>query len=149
MRQIDLTVVGREERGTLRTDIRAGRHVLHVFNVHLGTAHRERRTQANRLLDADLLRAVDIAGPRIVLGDFNEWTHGLVTRTLSAEFQFRDFRAYIQRTRSYPAILPLLHLDHIYCDHHLNIVRAGFQRDRLSLVASDHLPLVAELAIEE
>jgi endonuclease/exonuclease/phosphatase family metal-dependent hydrolase len=149
VRQIDLSVVGREERGTLRTDVRIGRRLVHVFNVHLGTAHRERRTQANRLLDADLLRAVDIEGPRIVLGDFNDWTHGEVTRTLAAEFQFRDFAAHIRRTRSYPALLPLLHLDHIYCDHHLNIVRAGFQRDRLSLVASDHLPLVAELAIEE
>ncbi|MBZ5611378.1 MAG: endonuclease/exonuclease/phosphatase family protein [Acidobacteriia bacterium] len=149
VRQIDLTVVGREERGTLRTDIRVGRHLVHVFNVHLGTAHRERRRQANRLLDADLLRAVDIAGPRIVLGDFNDWTHGVVTRTLSAEFHFRDFAAHLKRTRSYPAILPLVHLDHIYCDQHLNIVKAAFQRDRVSLLASDHLPLVAELTIEE
>jgi endonuclease/exonuclease/phosphatase family metal-dependent hydrolase len=149
VRQIDLSVAGREERGTLRTDIRAGRHLVHVFNVHLGVAHRERRKQAARLLDRDLLRAVDISGPRIVLGDFNEWTHGLVTRTLSAEFHFRDIAAHLPRTRSYPAILPLLHLDHIYCDHHLKIVCARFQRDRLSLVASDHLPLVAELAIEE
>ena len=147
VRQIDLTVAGREERGTLRTDIRAGRHLLHVFNVHLGTAHRERRKQAARLLDQDLLRAVDLSGPRIVLGDFNDWTHGLVTRTLSGEFHFRDIAVHLPRTRSYPAILPLLHLDHIYCDHHLRIVRARFHRDRLSLIASDHLPLVAELSL--
>jgi endonuclease/exonuclease/phosphatase family metal-dependent hydrolase len=148
VRQIDLTVAGREERGTLRTDIRAGRHLLHIFNAHLGTAHRERRKQAARLLDQDLLRAVDISGPRIVLGDFNDWTHGLVTRTLAAEFHFSDIAAHLPHTRSYPAILPLLHLDHIYCDHHLRIVRARFQRDRLSLLASDHLPLVAEVAID-
>jgi hypothetical protein len=34
-------------------------------------------------MDAYLFRAIDISGPRIVLGDFNDWTHGLVTRTLS------------------------------------------------------------------
>ena len=133
----------------LRTDIRIGSRLAHVFNVHLGTALRERRQQATRLMDLDLLRAVDISGPRIVLGDFNDWTHGLVTRTLSAEFHFSDLAAHLQRARSYPAILPLLHLDHIYCDYHLKIVGARFQRDRLSLIASDHLPLVADLRIEE
>jgi endonuclease/exonuclease/phosphatase family metal-dependent hydrolase len=90
---------------------------------------------------------VDISGPRIVLGDFNDWTHGLVTRTLSTEFRFSDLAERLPRTRSYPALLPLLHLDHIYFDHHLHSYRAQIQRDRLSLVASDHLPLVADLRI--
>lgn len=147
VRQTDLTVSGREERGVLRTDIPVGRHLVHVFNVHLGTAHRERRKQALRLMDADLLRAIDITGPRIVLGDFNEWTHGLVTRTLAAEFHFHDLASYLPRTRMYPSILPLLHLDHIYCDHHFKIEHARFHRNRLSLIASDHLPLTADLAI--
>jgi endonuclease/exonuclease/phosphatase family metal-dependent hydrolase len=144
IRHVDLSVPHREERGALRTDIRVGRDVVHVFNVHLGTAHRERRTQAVRLVDENLLRAVDISGSRIVLGDFNEWTHGLVTRTLAAEFHLTDLRDRLPRTRSYPSILPLLSLDHIYFDHQLQIEDAWFQRNRLSLLASDHLPLVAD-----
>ena len=148
VRPIDLTVRGREERGVLRTDIRIGHRLVHVFNVHLGTAHRERKKQAVRLMDADLLRAVDISGPRIVLGDFNDWTHGLVTRTLSAEFHFTDLMAHLPHRRNYPAILPLVHLDHIYSDYHLKISGARFQRDRLALIASDHLPLVADLKID-
>ena len=149
VRQVDLTVSGREERGVLRTDIRIGHYVVHVFNVHLGTSHHERRTQAVRFMDVDLLRAVDISGPRIVLGDFNDWTHGLVTRTLSAEFHLNDLAAHLPRTRNYPAILPLVHLDHIYCDHHIKVAVARFQRNRLCLIASDHLPLVADLKIEK
>jgi endonuclease/exonuclease/phosphatase family metal-dependent hydrolase len=149
IRHVDLSVPGHEQRGVLRTDVRVGPHLLHVFNVHLGTAHRERRTQAVRLVDEDLLRAIDISGPRIVLGDFNEWTHGLVTRTLSAEFHLTDLRDHLPRTRAYPAILPLLNLDHIYFDHQLRIRKALFHRKRLSLIASDHLPLVADLVIEE
>jgi endonuclease/exonuclease/phosphatase family metal-dependent hydrolase len=147
VRHVDLSVPRREERGVLRTDISLGRHIVHVFNVHLGTAHRERRTQALRLIDQDLLRAIDISGPRIVLGDFNEWTHGLVTETLSAEFHLTDLRVHLPRTRSYPAILPLLSLDHIYFDHQLQIEQARFHRTRLSLTASDHLPLVADFRI--
>lgn len=147
VRPIDVTVAGREQRAALRTDIRLGSHILHVFNVHLGTAVRERRQQAVRLLDRDLLRAVDISGPRIVMGDFNEWMHGLVTRTLVAEFHFHDLRMHLRRVRSYPALLPLLNLDHIYFDHHLRIEKAFFHRSRRSLLASDHLPLVADLAL--
>jgi endonuclease/exonuclease/phosphatase family metal-dependent hydrolase len=147
IRQIDLTVTGREERGALRTDVKIGHRLVHIFNVHLGTAHRERKKQAVRLMDKDLLRAVDISGPRIVLGDFNDWNHGLVTRTLSAEFHFSDIAAHLRRTRGYPGFLPLLHLDHIYCDDHVRIAGAHFHRDRLALIASDHLPLVADLKI--
>ena len=82
-----------------------------------------------------------------LLGDFNEWTHGLVTRTLSAEFHLTDLRNHIRRTRGYPAILPLLNLDHIYFDHQLKIRKADFHRNRLSLIASDHLPLIADVVI--
>jgi len=147
VQHVDLSVPHREERGVLRTDVRIGRNVLHIFNVHLGTSHWERRTQAVRLVDKSLLNAIDISGPRIVLGDFNEWTHGLVTQRLSAEFHLTDLRDHLPRTRSYPAILPFLSLDHIYFDHQLEIENAWFQRNRLSLAASDHLPLVADFKL--
>lgn len=147
IRHADLSVPGREKRGVLRTDLRIGSQRIHIFNVHLGTAHRERRTQAIRLVDETLLNAVDISGPRIVLGDFNEWTHGLVTRKLRSEFHLTDLRLHIPRTRAYPAILPLLSLDHIYFDAALSIERARFHRNALSLIASDHLPLFADMRL--
>src|SRR4029078_7019336 len=103
-RHIDLSVAGREPRGALRTDIRVGDEILHVFNVHLGTAVRERRAQA-RLIDQHLLKALDVAGPRTVMGDFTDWNHGLVTKTLSSEFHLTDLAAPLPRTRTYPALL--------------------------------------------
>ena len=144
IRHVDLTVSGREKRGVLRTDIRIGHHLLHLFNVHLGTAIRERSRQAVRLMDTDLLNAIDISGPRIVLGDFNEWVHGRVTRTLTKEFHLTDLGAHLPRVRAYPALVPLLHLDHIYFDHHLQVEKAHFHRSRRALIASDHLPLIAD-----
>jgi len=149
VRPIDITIANREQRIALRTDIHLGTRVLHVFNVHLGTAVRERRQQAVRLVDRDLLRAIDISGPRIVLGDFNEWVRGLVTKTLVAEFHLTDLGAHLPRARSYPALLPVLHLDHIYFDHHLRVEKAFFHRSRRSLLASDHLPLVADLTLSD
>ncbi|MBI3402264.1 MAG: endonuclease/exonuclease/phosphatase family protein [Acidobacteria bacterium] len=141
---IDLSVAGRRPRGALRTDIRVGERLLHVFNVHLGTAARERRAQA-RLIDERLLKAMDVSGQRIIMGDFNDWNHGLVTRTLFKEFHLTDLAEHLPRVRGYPAVLPLLHLDHVYLDHHLTIEKARFHRNRRSLVASDHLPLVVDL----
>ena len=149
VRPIDITIGAREQRVALRTDIRLGGHILHVFNVHLGTAVRERRQQAIRLVDRDLLRAIDISGPRIVMGDFNEWVRGMVTKTLVAEFHLSDLHAHLTRARSYPALLPFLNLDHIYFDHHLRIEKAFFHRSRRSLIASDHLPLVADLVLSD
>lgn len=146
-RHADLSVYGREERGVLRTDIRLGQELFHIFNVHLGTGHLERRKQAKRLVDPDLLKAIDICGPRMVLGDFNEWTRGLVTRTLKGEFHLMDLRPHLRRSRAYPSGLPLLNLDHIYYDYPFQVESARFHRTRLSLVASDHLPLVADFVI--
>ena len=147
-RHVDLSVSGREERGVLRADIRLGPRLVHVFNTHLSTGHLERRKQAARLLDRDLLKALEISGPRIVLGDFNEWTRGLVTRTLSGEFHLTDLCIHLPRRRAYPSGLPLLSLDHIYYDHHFRVESAPFHRSRLSLIASDHLPLVAGLLVD-
>ena len=52
----------------------------------------------------------------------------------------------MRRRRTYPGLFPILHLDHVYYDGPArghDIFR--FQRTRLSLVASDHLPLVADI----
>jgi len=147
LRVIDITVAGREERAVLRTDVRPGGHLLHVFNVHLGTGFFERRRQAGRFLETDLLRALDLSGPRILLGDFNEWVQGLVSHTLRREFQDPDLRDYLPRRRTYPGPLPLFHLDHIYFDNHIEVESARFINTPRTLTASDHLPLVADLRL--
>jgi endonuclease/exonuclease/phosphatase family metal-dependent hydrolase len=145
--QFDLTVEGHEERCALRTDIPIGPAVVHVFNLHLGTNFFERRRQAARLIEQDILTAVDISGPRIVAGDFNEWTRGLVSRQLAGKFD--DLHRHLKRKRVYPAGIPLLHLDHAYYDRHLEVERAFFHITPRSLVASDHLPLVVDFRIRK
>jgi len=144
----DLSVDGRERRGCLRTDIHwNGDRLLHVFNVHLGTAFLERRSQARKLLAAEVIKNSDLLGPRIVLGDFNEWTYGLVSRLLSSEMRSVEITAHLPRTKTYPGILPFMHLDHIYYDPPLYIERLALHRSRTALVASDHLPLVADFRL--
>jgi endonuclease/exonuclease/phosphatase family metal-dependent hydrolase len=141
----DVSQQGREERGCLRVDVGLGGHqLLHIYNVHLGTAYRERPPQARRLLDEEILNTKHRLGPRILLGDFNEWTRGLASKLLAEHFQSADLRLHLGRTRTYPGVLPLLHLDHIYYDAELELEKAALHRSRTALIASDHLPLVAD-----
>ena len=83
----DITWRGREPRGALRVDLKidaAGAGVLHLFNVHLGTAFVERRHQGRKLVGESVLRDPKLAGPRVVLGDFNEWPRACSPRSYEA-----------------------------------------------------------------
>ena len=144
----DVTWRHRERRGCLRTDVALpDGTMLHVFNVHLGTSFFERRHQARRLLSDEVLNRAEFAGPRIVVGDFNEWTRGLATRLMGTTFEAVEPRAFLRHSKTYPGIFPLLHLDHFYYDKHLKLRSFRLCRNRKTLVASDHLPLIAEFEI--
>ena len=138
----------RQPRGCLRVDVDLPDEVLHVFNVHLGTGYFERHYQANRLTKDKILDHIDIKGPRIVLGDFNEWMRGSASRLLGSLFEKPDIRKHLNRTRTYPGLLPVVHLDNIYFDPVLKLEKLTLCRDREALVASDHLPLIADFKWE-
>ncbi len=88
-----------------------------------------------------------VTGTKIILGDFNEWLRGLATKTLSSLFESIDIHAHLRRRRTYPGIFPVLHLDHIYYEGQVEVRSLTMPRTRLALMASDHLPLVADLRI--
>lgn len=135
-----------ESRACQRADLDLGAsQLLHIYNVHLGTAVLERRYQAPRL--AAYVHDRRIEGPKIILGDFNEWTRGLATSTLTSLFESVDIYAHIRRRRTYPGIFPVVHLDHIYYEGHVEVKSVELVRSRQALIASDHLPLVADLRV--
>ncbi|MDQ3070635.1 MAG: endonuclease/exonuclease/phosphatase family protein [Acidobacteriota bacterium] len=141
----DLTWRSCEHRNVQRVDVDVNGRVVHLFNVHLGTALLERRYQAGRL--AAYVHDKRVEGPKIVVGDFNEWTKGLATTLLSQKLKALDLYPHLKRRRTYPGIFPFLHLDHVYYEGELEIQKVELVRTRLSLMASDHLPLVVELRI--
>jgi endonuclease/exonuclease/phosphatase family metal-dependent hydrolase len=144
-RNYDLSVPGRERRGCLRADIRFNDGGwLHVFNLHLGTSYFERRKQARTLFQREILTGEELSGSKVVLGDFNEWTKGLASQLFHSHFHRADPRTSMKRAQSYPGVFPVLQLDHIYLDRSLKLHGVTVHRSRLALLASDHLPLVAE-----
>lgn len=138
----DLSCGIREPRGCLRVDLAVGDRVLHVFVVHLGLAFRERREQVE-LLGGFIRASAELEGPRVLLGDFNEWHRGPVTRGLR-----REFSSPMRRMRrTHPAMFPLFALDRIYWDVELEGVAFHVHRSRIARVASDHLPVVVRLRV--
>jgi endonuclease/exonuclease/phosphatase family metal-dependent hydrolase len=141
----ELPSARREPRGCIRCDLEiAPGKVVHVFNIHLGTGYLERRRQAQMLMSREILRSPRVKHARLVLGDFNEWTRGLVSRVLQQEFESVDIELHLRRKRTYPGMLPLMHLDHMYFDRELALEKFLLHRSRMALMASDHLPLLAE-----
>jgi endonuclease/exonuclease/phosphatase family metal-dependent hydrolase len=144
--QYDLSWRTCEARACQRADLElGGGRRLHIYNVHLGTAVLERRYQATRL--ASYVHDRRVEGPKVILGDFNEWMRGLATRTLSSLFESVDLRTHLQRRRTYPGLFPVLHLDHIYYEGLVEVRSVELPRNRKALMASDHLPLVANLRV--
>jgi endonuclease/exonuclease/phosphatase family metal-dependent hydrolase len=142
----DLAWTRRDQRGCLRADIDSPFGRIHMFNIHMGTSYFERRHQIRSLVGEELLLNAG-EGPRLLVGDFNEWVSGLTTRILRSQFDCIDMRVHVGRRRSYPGLLPFLHLDHIYFEPPLEITQVELVRNRKTLLASDHLPLVAEFAV--
>ena len=113
--------------------------------MHLGTSLLERRHQAAKL--ASIVHDRRVNGPKIVLGDFNEWARGMAKDVLAERLQSIDLSKHLARRRTYPGFFPILHLDHIYYEGKVDVLKVTMPRDRMSLMASDHLPLIADLRI--
>ena len=92
----------------------------------------------------EVLDRRECCGPRIVVGDFNEWTRGLASRLIGDAFEAVDPKKFLRDARSYPGVLPVLHLDHFYYEKQLSLKSFRLDRSRKALIASDHVPMVAE-----
>jgi endonuclease/exonuclease/phosphatase family metal-dependent hydrolase len=130
----DVSVKGREPRAAIEATVETPSGPLHVVAVHLGLSVHERRRQAA------LLAAVARRGPphSIVLGDFNDWRHGIVMTALSEAMPARACH------KTFPAFWPMLALDCVYARPGGTILRSFV--DPAGRRASDHLPIVADLA---
>jgi endonuclease/exonuclease/phosphatase family metal-dependent hydrolase len=142
----DLSWKSGEPRNCQRVEIEVGPGCVQIFNVHLGTALLERKYQASKL--AHWVHERRPAGPKIVLGDFNEWLRrGPATNILEQRLKSVDLAPYLPKRRSYPGIFPLVHLDHIYHLGNVEIQHIELVRTRKAKIASDHLPLLADVRV--
>lgn len=124
---------GFEPRGAVSVEI-AG--TLRVIGTHLGLMRRHRLRQLtalSKLLDAHPM-------PTAMLGDFNEWSAAQGFDALHQDFTLHA------PGRSFHAARPMAALDRIALSPELELRDAGVVETRLSRIASDHLPVWAEVA---
>jgi endonuclease/exonuclease/phosphatase family metal-dependent hydrolase len=140
--RIDLSLPGREPRGAIDAAVEpgGGAERVRVLATHLGVGARERRRQVRTLL-AHL--GLGPPGVRILLGDMNEWVRGA-----GALAALHRVLGRAPGPRTYPSALPVFSLDRIWIHPRSRARRLWVHRSRLARVASDHLPVVAELHLE-
>jgi len=139
-RRHDLSVPGREPRAALEVEFAAGGCGVQFIATHLGLRPAERRAQVRRLLPLFDIEGRDLV---VLAGDLNEWfLWGRPLRMLRTIFPDTPHR------RGWPAWVPLLSLDRIWVHPRQALCRLTAHRSALTRLASDHLPLVAEIGIE-
>jgi endonuclease/exonuclease/phosphatase family metal-dependent hydrolase len=144
--QHDLTWKTCEARNCQRVDIAVGDHTLHLYNVHLGTALLERHHQAERLAPSCTTARGHAEGRARRLQRVA--ARARARRSSASGCRASTCGSTCGRRRTYPGVVPVLHLDHIYYEGRVDVVKVEMPRTRLALLASDHLPLVAELKVE-
>jgi endonuclease/exonuclease/phosphatase family metal-dependent hydrolase len=139
IQRIDLSVPHREPRGAIDTELDIDGTRLRVIATHLGLRPAERRYQVQRLL---AIFEHDRSLPTVFMGDVNEWfLAGRPLRWLHRHFKNTPAPA------SFPARLPLLALDRIWVKPRAMLLSIGRHDSPLARLASDHLPVVARIAV--
>ncbi|GGX65680.1 endonuclease [Tateyamaria omphalii] len=134
IQRIDLP--GLEPRGAVYFEIDLGPMSVAVMGAHLGLMRRHRRRQLETL--AMHAQGRDDA---IILGDFNEWSTRRGLEPLTPKF------SVISPGQSFHAARPVAALDRIAHSNNIGVADAGVEQGPLAKLASDHLPIWADLKL--
>jgi endonuclease/exonuclease/phosphatase family metal-dependent hydrolase len=133
----DISHAKREPRRAIETEVRTERGTFRLVATHFGLSLSERRIQAKRLVEIARRHTMTT----VMLGDFNDWFWpGSLRDALKHELPGRT------RQATFPSWCPIFRLDRIFCWPPKALVRSFV--DRGARRASDHLPVIADIAVE-
>ena len=141
--------VGFEPRGALWAAVEANGTEIQIINTHLGLPAYERMMQATTLLGQNWLGHPDCRDPVILLGDFNARRRSVVYRMFTTGLRDAQLVLHKRARRTFPARVPMLRIDHIFCSRSVDVLGVEVPRSQLVRAASDHLPLVMDFRIVE
>lgn len=123
---------------------------VNVLNTHLGLDRRERMLHAETMLGRDWIAQASCLGATVLCGDFNAMPRSLVYQKLTGSL--RDAQLLVPHRRTalatFPSLLPLMRIDHVLVSSDVKVRRCSVVRGWQARVASDHLPIVAELELQ-
>jgi len=139
-----------QRRGCIRGTFQTPAGPVHFFNTHLSLYRLERRRQLQALLGNDWLAGVPSDSAIIFCGDLNAGPFSPVyvrlSRILSDVQKGRQNSARPKAT--FPTRRPLLRIDHMFVSSHFKVLNLKIPRTTESRLASDHLPIVAEIELK-
>ena len=142
-----------ERRGAIWVAVEVAAGVeLQVVNTHLGLVPVEQRGQVAALLGSDWIGHAAWRDPAVLLGDFNANSRYAAYRMLTS--RLRDVqrgpggeRRPVRAARTFPSRLPVLRIDHMFLTPRIEVEAVHAAIGPLARLASDHLPLVADLRL--
>ena len=137
-----------EPRGVLWVAVDLHGQEMQILNTHLGLLPRERMAQVEALLGRDWLAHEQCEGPLILCGDFNAPPSSSVCRRLRGRLDDVQVQARDHRPKgTFSGRFPTLRIDHIFVSPGLEVIDIDVPGSELARIASDHLPLLAEIQI--
>jgi endonuclease/exonuclease/phosphatase family metal-dependent hydrolase len=130
-----------ERRGMIRVEVKVAGQIIHFVTTHLDYQYADGRlfetTQLLKFLE-------NVKGPLIVVGDFNDEPTGEAYKLMATKF-LDGWSVAKDAGLSYPADKPSKRIDYIFTRQadRIKTKKAWL----LTTLASDHLPVVADLEI--
>lgn len=137
-----------EVRGALWVKLATPAGIVNVINTHFGLRREERQRQAAILLGDDWLGQIPAAEPIILCGDLNDGPKSLVCKSFGR--RLADVACGLPNHRpraTFISTMPLRRLDYIYASQHFVVAGVRQPRTPTAKLASDHLPVCAELEL--
>ncbi|MEI9937518.1 MAG: endonuclease/exonuclease/phosphatase family protein [Pseudomonadota bacterium] len=140
---------GGEQRAVQWLKVSIGGLELNVMNTHLSIQFRERLMQIDQLLGAEWIAKSEGHLPLVVCGDLNSSRFSPVYRGLRRDLVDAQRANGSRAVATWPSRRPLFRIDHLFTSKTIEVLRCEVRRDRLTMAASDHLPLLAELSFPD
>jgi endonuclease/exonuclease/phosphatase family metal-dependent hydrolase len=94
------------------------------------------------------LGAAAAGAPLVVVGDMNATPRNAAYRILAARLaEARRAAPFSHRAPTFPSTFPVLAIDHVFANEAVVVDAVRTPLDPLSRLASDHLPLIADLSL--
>lgn len=137
------------KRGVMQVRLRTPMGNVHLINTHLSVFKLERYLQLGYVLDWNRLSNLSLIEPVIFCGDLNANPTSLIYRMLSRHLNDVQTgpNAFGKPQPTFPSKSPIFRIDHILASNNFKIINAEVMKNALTMKASDHLPVVADLGL--
>lgn len=136
-----------EPRGALWVTAECGDLEVQIINTHLGLSSRERAAQMHALLGPEWLGHPNCQQRVIFCGDLNTPPISAVYRRFAAVLGDAARKVKPTRLATFPSRFPFMRLDYLFISPDVRVLDVNVPRTALTRLASDHLPVLADLEL--